>query len=115
VPSLADGFCARPETAADLAAALVTGAVVVLVPARIAGEWPGGWLESCGKTQLAGEGRAWPQPEIEAVESLAGDIGRGLEHARLYEGEKHLVAELESLGQAKASFLPLPRTTCGRH
>lgn len=53
VPTLADGFCARPETAADLAAALVTGAVVVLVPARIAGERPGGWLESCGKTQLA--------------------------------------------------------------
>jgi hypothetical protein len=53
VPALADGFCSRPETAADLAAALVTGAVVVLVPARVAGERPGGWLESCGKTQLA--------------------------------------------------------------
>jgi tetratricopeptide (TPR) repeat protein len=53
VPALADGFSARPEAAADLAAALVTGAVVVLVPARIAGERPGGWLESCGKTQLA--------------------------------------------------------------
>jgi tetratricopeptide (TPR) repeat protein len=53
VPALADGFCARPETAADLSAALVTGAVVVLVPARIAGERPGGWLKSCGKTQLA--------------------------------------------------------------
>jgi two-component system, OmpR family, phosphate regulon sensor histidine kinase PhoR len=50
-------------------------------------------------------GRGWTQPEIEAVESLAGDIGRGLEHARLYEGEERLVAELESLGQAKASFL----------
>jgi tetratricopeptide (TPR) repeat protein len=53
VPAVADGFCARAETAADLSAALVTGAVVVLVPARIAGERPGGWLESCGKTQLA--------------------------------------------------------------
>ncbi len=52
-----------------------------------------------------GAGQPWTQPEIEAVESLAGDIGRGLEHARLYEGEEHLVAELESLGQAKASFL----------
>jgi tetratricopeptide (TPR) repeat protein len=53
VPSIADGFSVRTETAADLAAALVTGTVVVLGPARIAGERPGGWLESCGKTQLA--------------------------------------------------------------
>jgi two-component system, OmpR family, phosphate regulon sensor histidine kinase PhoR len=50
-------------------------------------------------------GQPWTQPEIEAVESLAGDIGRGLEHARLYEGEERLVAELESLASAKASFL----------
>jgi signal transduction histidine kinase len=50
-------------------------------------------------------GQVWTQPEIEAVESLAGDIGRGLEHARLYEGEERLVAELESLASAKASFL----------
>jgi tetratricopeptide (TPR) repeat protein len=53
VPSLADGFSARPETAADLVAALVAGVAVVLVPVRVAGERPGGWLESCGKTQLA--------------------------------------------------------------
>jgi tetratricopeptide (TPR) repeat protein len=53
VPPVADGFSVRTETAADLAAALVTGTVVVLAPARIAGERPGGWLESCGKTQLA--------------------------------------------------------------
>lgn len=52
-PSLADGFSARAETAADLGAALIAGAVVVLVPVRVAGERPGGWLESCGKTQLA--------------------------------------------------------------
>ena len=53
VPALADGFSARAETAADLGAALVAGAEVVLVPVRVAGEGPGGWLESCGKTQLA--------------------------------------------------------------
>jgi two-component system, OmpR family, phosphate regulon sensor histidine kinase PhoR len=50
-------------------------------------------------------GNPWTQAEIEAVESLAGDIGRGLEHARLYEGEERLVAELKSLDQAKSSFL----------
>jgi len=50
-------------------------------------------------------GHVWTQPEIDAVESLAGDLGQGLEHARLYEGEERLVAELKSLDQAKASFL----------
>ncbi len=62
-------------------------------------------LLGCLTLLRTGTGRVWTQPEIEAVESLAGDIGRGLEHARLYEGEERLVAELESLGQAKASFL----------
>jgi len=50
-------------------------------------------------------GQVWTQPEIEAVESLAGDIGRALEHARLYESEERLVAELTSLDRAKSSFL----------
>ena len=49
--------------------------------------------------------RPWTQVEIEAVESLAHDIGRGLEQARLYEAEERLVAELKSLDQAKTSFL----------
>jgi signal transduction histidine kinase len=62
-------------------------------------------LLGCLTLLRAGVGQAWTQPEIEAVESLAGDIGRGLEHARLYEGEERLVAELESLSEAKASFL----------
>lgn len=53
VPSLADDFSARAETAADLGAALVAGAVVVLVAGRAAGDGPEVWLESCGKTQLA--------------------------------------------------------------
>lgn len=65
VPSLADGFSARPETAPGLAGTLVPGATVALVPARgarQAGETdhpgkagPGSpdWLGSCGKTQMA--------------------------------------------------------------
>jgi tetratricopeptide (TPR) repeat protein len=69
VPSLADGFTARPETAPGLAGALVPGAAVALVPAREArqareAEQADGaeqarkagsadWLGSCGKTQLA--------------------------------------------------------------
>ena len=47
----------------------------------------------------------WTDAEAAAVESLARDIGRGLEHARLYEREEHLVAELKSLDAAKTSFL----------
>jgi tetratricopeptide (TPR) repeat protein len=69
VPSLADGFTARPETAPGLAGALVPGAAVALIPAREARQAgdaeQGGdaeqageagspdWLASCGKTQLA--------------------------------------------------------------
>jgi two-component system, OmpR family, phosphate regulon sensor histidine kinase PhoR len=62
-------------------------------------------LLGCLTLLRTGEGKVWTQPEIEAVEALAGDIGRALEHARLYEGEQRLVAELRSLDQAKASFL----------
>jgi two-component system phosphate regulon sensor histidine kinase PhoR len=50
-------------------------------------------------------GRSWIEPEIEAVQSLARDIGRALAHARLYEAEERHVAELRSLDRAKARFL----------
>jgi signal transduction histidine kinase/CHASE3 domain sensor protein len=50
-------------------------------------------------------GRPWIEPEIEAVQSLARDIGRALAHARLYEAEERNVAELQSLDRAKARFL----------
>jgi tetratricopeptide (TPR) repeat protein len=53
VPPLADSFSSRPETAAALAAALVPGAAVALVPARPPTGSPD-WLGTCGKTQLAG-------------------------------------------------------------
>jgi two-component system, OmpR family, phosphate regulon sensor histidine kinase PhoR len=49
--------------------------------------------------------RPWTPAEIGAAEALAADIGRGLEHAHLYESEERLVAELQSLDQAKASFI----------
>jgi signal transduction histidine kinase len=47
----------------------------------------------------------WSEAEIEAVEYLAEDVGRGLEHARLYESEERLVADLQALDQAKTSFI----------
>ena len=42
VPPLADAFSARAETTAGLGAALVAGAVVALVPVRVAGPPPAG-------------------------------------------------------------------------
>jgi two-component system phosphate regulon sensor histidine kinase PhoR len=55
--------------------------------------------------QRARPGRQWTVAEIDAFESIAADIGRGLNHARLYEKENHLVAELKSLDRAKSDFL----------
>ena len=53
MPSLADGFSARPETAPALRAALVPGTAVALVPGRVAADGARDWLGSSGKTQLA--------------------------------------------------------------
>jgi signal transduction histidine kinase/HAMP domain-containing protein len=49
-------------------------------------------------------GRPWTRTEIDAVESIAADLGRGLNQARLYEAENHLVGELKSLDRAKSDF-----------
>jgi len=50
-------------------------------------------------------GRPWTEAEVSAVESVAADVGRGLQHARLYEAENHLVDELRGLDQVKSDFL----------
>ena len=59
VPPLADGFSARPETAAALESALIPGATVVLAPGRPTPGRSGAWLEACGKTQLAASSAEW--------------------------------------------------------
>ena len=59
VPPLADGFSARPETAAAVESALVPGATVVLAPGRATPGRSGAWLEACGKTQLAASSAEW--------------------------------------------------------
>jgi len=51
-PPLAPGFIPRPETGGTLEAALVPGATVALVSDH-AGSAGRGWLDGCGKTQLA--------------------------------------------------------------
>jgi signal transduction histidine kinase/CHASE3 domain sensor protein len=50
-------------------------------------------------------GRRWTAAEVDAFESIAGDIRRGLQHARQYEAENRLVAELKALDRAKSDFL----------
>jgi two-component system phosphate regulon sensor histidine kinase PhoR len=50
-------------------------------------------------------GRPWTDAEVNAVESIAADVGRGLHHARLYETENHLVKELRAVDQVKSDFL----------
>jgi two-component system phosphate regulon sensor histidine kinase PhoR len=52
-----------------------------------------------------GQPRPWSQPEIDALESIAADVGRGLHHARLYEAENRLVGELRAVDQTKSDFL----------
>jgi len=49
-------------------------------------------------------GRPWTAAEVDAVESVAADLGRGLNHARLYEAENRLVEDLKALDQAKSGF-----------
>ncbi|MBO0809059.1 MAG: HAMP domain-containing protein, partial [Actinobacteria bacterium] len=50
------------------------------------------------------DGRPWLQAEVDAVESIAADLGRGLNQARLYEAENRLVEELKAVDRAKSDF-----------
>jgi two-component system, OmpR family, phosphate regulon sensor histidine kinase PhoR len=49
--------------------------------------------------------RSWTAAEIDAFESIAEDVARGLRHARLYDAENRLVADLKELDQARSDFL----------
>ncbi len=51
------------------------------------------------------QGRPWTDAEVDAVEAIAADVGRGLHHARLYEAENRLVEELRAVDQVKSDFL----------
>lgn len=53
VPPVAEAFTVRADSVPGVEAMLVPGAVVALVPGEEAGGDPGGWAQSCGKTQLA--------------------------------------------------------------
>jgi signal transduction histidine kinase len=47
----------------------------------------------------------WTDAEVDAVESIAADLGRGLRHARLYEEENRMVEELRSIDRTKSDFV----------
>ncbi|MGH3168011.1 MAG: hypothetical protein ACRDN0_19270, partial [Trebonia sp.] len=53
VPPLAEGFTVRADSVPSVEALLVPGAAIALVPGEEGGGHPGGWAQSCGKTQLA--------------------------------------------------------------
>jgi len=50
-------------------------------------------------------GQPWTDAEVDAVESIAADLGRGLHHARLYEDENRLVGELKAVDRTKSDFV----------
>ncbi|GAA0804504.1 ATP-binding protein [Spirilliplanes yamanashiensis] len=57
-------------------------------------------------TLLRAAGRpGWSPVEIRLAESVAGDLGRGLHHARLFEQEQRLVAQLKELDSVKTDFM----------
>jgi signal transduction histidine kinase len=49
-------------------------------------------------------GRPWTVAEIDAIQSIAADLGRGLHHARLYEAENRLVDDLKRLNASRLEF-----------
>jgi two-component system phosphate regulon sensor histidine kinase PhoR len=51
------------------------------------------------------DGQAWSPIEVRLVEVVAGDLGRGIHLARLYEREQQLVARLQELDTAKNDFM----------
>ncbi len=57
-------------------------------------------------TLLRAPGRPeWSPVEVRLAESVAADLGRGVHHARLFEQEQHLVAQLKELDSAKTEFM----------
>ncbi len=55
---------------------------------------------------LRGEqGRQWRPVEIDAIESIVADLGRGLKHAQMYEAEGELVERFRALDKKKTDFI----------
>jgi signal transduction histidine kinase/HAMP domain-containing protein len=50
-------------------------------------------------------GAGWSAEEVRSAETVIADLSRGLLHARLYEREQDLVAQLQDLDNAKSDFM----------
>ena len=49
-------------------------------------------------------GHPWTPAEVDCIQSIAADIGRGLKQARMYEAENGLVKQLKGLNATKSDF-----------
>lgn len=56
-------------------------------------------------TLLQRSARTWAHSEVAAVESIAADLGRALQHAAIYDRERALVHQLRELDRTKTNFL----------
>jgi signal transduction histidine kinase len=92
-----DGDQVPPEIRATLRGAGVVSQLIT--PFGIGAEMAGIVV-----VQRLRPGPRWSPAEIDAVESVAADLGRGLNHARLYEAENQLVQDLRALDQVKSDF-----------
>jgi two-component system phosphate regulon sensor histidine kinase PhoR len=52
-----------------------------------------------------GQGLPWRPVEIDAIESIVADLGRGLKHAQMYEAEGELVERFRALDKTKTDFI----------
>jgi signal transduction histidine kinase len=56
-------------------------------------------------TCIGFEPREWGAAEVRLVESIAADLGRALDHARLYQRQLEVIDQLRELDQAKDDFM----------
>jgi signal transduction histidine kinase len=94
--------------AEELAALRAAGARGVLSVAFAGGAGTaGGGAGTAGAVTLirCAEGARWSADEVRSAETVIADLSRGLLHARLYEREQDLVAQLQDLDNAKSDFM----------
>lgn len=77
----------------------VAGGAVCLLPFG-SGEQVMGLL-----SVVVGNGRVWREGDVDFLEFVAADLGRSVQHARLYADQRQAIDQLQELDQAKSDFL----------